>query len=136
MTAWALVHTLLSIETTVADTTDRAVPGASADVLDPEGGCLSPGFELAGAAVRIHDAAVSSAPGDFETDRHGERRDTGLMNVDGKGPLLIPGISFLPMMRICSSVSRTCYRMTGLRESALLSTVVAECCYLRVDPSV
>jgi len=59
---------------------------------------------FAGGAVRLHSAAAISVMGGFDTGPHGERHDTRLMKANEKDRLLIPGMSNLFMMRICSSV--------------------------------
>ena len=47
--------------------------------------------------------------GGFDTDPHGERHDTRLIKANEKDRFLIPEMSILPMMRICSSYSCACF---------------------------
>jgi hypothetical protein len=53
--------------------------------------------------VRGHAADAISAVGGFDADLYGERHDTRLIKANEKDLFLIPGMSILPMMRICSS---------------------------------
>jgi hypothetical protein len=77
---------------------------------------------IAGTAARVlADAAISALVG-FDTNPQDERHDMKSMDANEKDRFLIPGMSILPMIRICSSIfPRLFWNFSFLRVSTLLS---------------
>jgi hypothetical protein len=79
-----------------------------------------------GEAVRVHAVTAISALVGFDTAPHGERHDTKLLKANDKDRFLIPGMSILPIMQICSSSPALVVEVPFLRESTFFRTVAAD----------